>query len=348
MDLERLLAVVFLSDDYRMRCAFSVIRSLSDIFSKYEDKISLVIREKRKLILDNISYLEKSKRIKWVTLWDEAYPQKLKEIADPPIVLFYIGDISVLKRGCVAVVGSRRATLYGRDVASRLGMRLSECGVVVVSGGAIGVDTAAHRGAVDAGGVTVVVMGCGLKGFYPRSNTSLFERIIDKGGLILSEFLPLCPASKYSFPRRNRIISGLSDVVVVVEAAERSGALITARLALEQGRDVYAVPGQINSIFSSGTNRLISEGAYVLRDIEEFLFSIGVVESNLSSAKEGFDDSLDDISRAIISYLRDVGSISMDKLIEEVGGNSFDILRKVSILELEGKIIRDGNMICLR
>ncbi|RNC71414.1 MAG: DNA-protecting protein DprA [Desulfuromonadales bacterium] len=207
--------------------------------------------------------------VRVVTLLDDEYPPLLREIADPPPYLYVKGSLAGLGR-TVAVVGSRRASSYGRTVTERLAEELARHGVTVVSGMARGVDTAAHRGALTGKGHTVGVLGCGVDVVYPSENRPLFREVAELGALV-SEFpLGTGPLAE-NFPRRNRIISGISHGVLVVEAAEKSGSLITARVALDQGRDVYAIPGNITSGGSRGTNRLIREGAKLVECVEDIL-----------------------------------------------------------------------------
>ncbi|MBD0371145.1 MAG: DNA-protecting protein DprA [Pyrinomonadaceae bacterium] len=189
---------------------------------------------------------------------DGVYPQLLREIFDPPITLYVKGEWAIcLEQPCVAIVGSRRSSTYGQNSASMLARDLASRGITIISGLARGIDAAAHRGALEAGGRTVAVMGTGLDEVYPRDHRKLAEEILEKGGALLSEFPLETPPARQNFPYRNRVISGLSLGVLVVEAAENSGSLITARLALEQGREVFAVPGNITSRNSFGTNYLI-------------------------------------------------------------------------------------------
>jgi DNA processing protein len=193
-----------------------------------------------------------------LVLDDGAYPALLREIADPPLTLYVKGDwAACLDSPCVAVVGSRRASTYGQNVAVMLARDLASRGVCVVSGLARGVDAAAHRGALEAGGRTVAVLGTGLDEVYPRDHKKLAEEILAKGGALVSQFPLGTPPIPENFPYRNRIISGLSLGTVLVEAAENSGSLITARLAMEQNREVFAVPGNVTSRNSFGTNYLI-------------------------------------------------------------------------------------------
>lgn len=214
--------------------------------------------------------------IRALRLGAAGYPPLLTAIDGPPRRLFYRGAIHPLEKPCVAVVGARTCTRDGRAAAEKFAAHLGECGVTVVSGLAHGIDTAAHEGALAAGGTTVAVLGCGVDRIYPARNTQLAHRILAGGGALLSEYAPGTPPAKHRFPERNRIISGLSHAVLVVEASERSGSLITARLALEQGRDVLAVPGAIGHTTSAGCLRLIREGAALVDSLETLRFELGL------------------------------------------------------------------------
>lgn len=200
-------------------------------------------------------------RLHILTYGDAAYPRALKHIADPPAVLYYKGQLPDLDSWpVIGIVGTRKASAYGMATAKRMGYQIAQGGGIVVSGMAYGIDGAAMGGALTAGGKVVGVLGCGADVVYPASNRSLFEDM-ERFGCILSEFTPGTPPYKQNFPRRNRIISGLSNGVLVVEAPERSGALITARQAAEQGRDVFVVPGNIDQPTAAGSNELLREGA---------------------------------------------------------------------------------------
>lgn len=199
--------------------------------------------------------------IQIITIQDREYPQRLKNIYDPPLVLYYKGTLPDFDNlPVIGIVGTRKPSAYGETVARRLGLEIGSCGGLVVSGMALGVDAAAMNGALLANSAVVGVLGCGADIIYPRSNRILFANT-EKYGCILSEFLPGTEPLKWNFPKRNRIISGLSCGVVVVEAPEKSGSLITAHHALEQGRDVYAVPGNIDMAGFTGSNRLLRDGA---------------------------------------------------------------------------------------
>lgn len=202
----------------------------------------------------------------------QEYPHLLRFIRQAPATLYFRGDMGLCSTPCLGVVGARKATPYGKWVAYHLGKRTAALGITLVSGMAAGIDSAAHRGALDGGGKTIAVLGCGPDVCYPNSNREMVKAIL-KTGLILSEYPPGTQPLPFQFPLRNRIISGLSQAVVIVEAGISSGSLITAEWAMEQGREVYAVPGNINSVYSIGTNKLIQDGAVPLVVIDDFLQS---------------------------------------------------------------------------
>ncbi|MFH1858073.1 MAG: DNA-processing protein DprA [Candidatus Omnitrophota bacterium] len=203
-----------------------------------------------------------------VTAADAAYPKALKEIPDAPAVLYVKGALNPGKELYIAIVGSRKASRYGLDMAERFSGELVSYGFTVVSGLALGIDAAAHQGALEAQGRTVAVLGGGLMQLYPLSNVALAQEIAQSGALV-SEFPMRYPALPQNFPRRNRVISGLAMGVLVVEAGEKSGALITARCAIEQGREVFALPGRVDSPLSKGTHRLIQDGAKLVQEITD-------------------------------------------------------------------------------
>src|SRR5579859_6860553 len=217
-------------------------------------------------------------KIRALTLLDDEYPAGLRQVADPPPVLFVRGRLTPADAQAVALVGTRRATTYGRAVADRLARDLAAAGVTVVSGLAKGIDTSAHRAALQAGGRTIAVLGNGLDQVYPAENAGLARQIVDSdAGAVVSEFAPGVPPDAVNFPRRNRIISGLSSGTVIVEAGERSGALITADFALEQGREVLAVPGSIFSPMSAGPNELLKQGATPVTGAADILNTLNPV-----------------------------------------------------------------------
>ena len=249
-----------------------------DIFKKFDELIEKDIRLKKKYYgYDKLQALEKAKKLeKWlenkkiefITINDEIYPLNLKNLNEPPYGLFLKGNINLINSRNVAVIGSRICTNYGMEITKLLTKELISFNISIISGGAKGIDSVAHNACVDNKGNTICVLGCGIDIIYPAQNKFLFEKI-EKEGLIISEFLPGEAPHNYNFPRRNRIISGLSELVIVVEASEKSGSLITANYAADQGKHVMAVPGSIFSKGSNGCNKLIRDGAHIFTSLED-------------------------------------------------------------------------------
>lgn len=218
-----------------------------------------------------IKYLE-NKNIKLISYKDDEYPSNLKNIYDKPAFLYIRGNVQNLYMQNVAIVGSRKASYYGKDIARKISKEIADKNINIVSGLALGIDKYAHLGALDSKiGKTIAVLGTGLtdEEFYPLENKKVFDRILENGGTIVSEYKLGTKPQKYNFPYRNRIISGLSEKIIIVEAMENSGSLITANFALEQGKDVFAIPGNIDSKNSIGTNKLIQEGANIFTKVED-------------------------------------------------------------------------------
>ena len=209
-------------------------------------------------------------KIKTITVGDEAYPENLMHIYGKPQTLYVLGNEKLLDAQSIAIIGCRKASSYGLKSAYKFGYELAKKGICVVSGFARGIDSYAHKGALAAKGATIAVLGCGLDVVYPPENVDLYKQIVMNNGAIITEYPLGSRPEKHHFPARNRIISGLSDGVLVVEAKERSGTLITVEYALEQGKNVYAIPGNITSENSYGTNELIKEGAIPITKIEDF------------------------------------------------------------------------------
>lgn len=267
-----------------------------------------------------------------IELTDPLYPPLLKEIYDPPVVLYYRGDLRTLGQYTVAIVGSRKTTAYGRSAAERLASALVKQGIVIVSGMARGIDTCAHRGALSAAGKTVAVLGSGLDVCYPRENKFLMEKI-SQNGVVISEFPPGTQPKAAHFPMRNRIISGLSAGVVVVEAAEKSGALITADCALEQGREVFAVPGSIHSPTSRGCHRLIKEGAAVVETAADILLTLGkTLGEEVTAASELTPN------QAALLHVFEYEPVHFDELIKHSGLLAANLTALLLELELAGVI----------
>jgi DNA processing protein len=275
--------------------------------------------------------------VRIVTLFDEEYPENLRQIADPPPVLYVTGEFGGSDGDAVAVVGSRAATAYGRFTAGRLSRDLASRGITVVSGLARGVDSCAHAGALEAGGRTLAVLGSGMDHFYPPENRQLAEKI-SRSGAVVTEFAFGCKPERWHFPLRNRIISGLSLGVVVVEAATRSGALTTANMALEQGREVFAVPGNISSPKSAGPNSLIREGAKLVSAVEDILEEFPRLAGREATAARPIPP-LSEEERSLLSQL---GSkpVGVDELIRLSRLPSSRMLSLLTALELKGLIGR--------
>ena len=287
-----------------------------------------------------------------ISMDDPAYPPRLKEIYDPPLVLYVRGNVELLTRPGIAMVGTRHPTPYGSGMAERLAADLAAQGLVIISGMARGVDTASHRGAIAAKGKTVAVFGTGVDVIYPKENSRLSEQILALGGALISEFSMGTFAAPQNFPIRNRILSGMSIGVLVVEAAEYSGTRITARLALEQNRDVFAVPGNVTNKNSWGPNTLIKQGAKLVATWEDVwedlptevrlaLTPTVTAESQDSSSASLFpDESMPPHERKILSLLKADEATHIDELVEklEAAMSSSEIFAALFELELNGKI----------
>ncbi len=278
--------------------------------------------------------------IKEVSIKDENYPEGLRHIAVPPEMLYIRGELLASDANAVAIVGSRKCTHYGKQVAYDLANALARRGVIVVSGMALGIDAEAHKGALDAGGRTIAVLGTGVDdaSIYPHTHKPLAERIV-RAGAVLSEFEPGTPAYPGNFPQRNRIIAGLAYGTVIVEADERSGSLITARFALDQGKEVFAVPGQIYSRTTRGVHRLIQEGAKLITSVEDILEELPQLVTTTVAQQ---DTTLtEDEARIIELIAREPAQV--DHLIEQLALPSHATLGLLAMLELKDKIQHIGN-----
>lgn len=251
----------------------------------------------------NHSYLEnliiqlEKEEIRFVFITDKDYPNPLREIYKPPIGIFIKGNIIDLENS-IAIVGARRASLYGKTIAKSFGKYISNKGITIVSGLALGIDAFAHIGALEGSRYTVGVIGSGHNHIYPKTNRELYTKVLEKG-CIISEYFPEDKPLKHRFPERNRIISGLTKGCVIVEAGEKSGSLITANFALEQGREVYVVPGNINSPNSIGCNSLIKEGAKIVTNINDILEDFSICENK----KENYKERLNTDETKVVSCL---------------------------------------------
>lgn len=272
--------------------------------------------------------------VKVLSIEDDAYPEILKEIGDPPMFLSYKGDLSILDQPMLGVVGTRRMSHYGQRVTEAFVPVFVRAGVITVSGLALGIDAVAARQTMESCGRTVAVLGHGLASIFPTSNTDLADRIVEKGGLLISEFPLDFPPEKYTFPARNRIIAGLSLGTVVIEAPEDSGAIITAELALEYGREVFAVPGQIFDEHMAGCHKLIAHGqARLVHSAEEVLKEIGIVADGTSAPALFLAGSIDEelVHRSLNGMPQ-----SMDSLVDKTGLDPARIGTALTMIEIAG------------
>ena len=276
----------------------------------------------------------REEKVRMLTMLDKDYPKNLKNLGDAPPILYCKGEILPEDSNAVAIVGTRMATEYGKNVARTLGGKLSELGITVVSGMAMGIDTQAHIGALSYTGRTLAVMGTGIDLVYPFSNLNLSKKILENGCL-LTELPPLSPPLPYHFPARNRIISGLSKAVVAIEAAERSGVFSTVRWALEYGRDVYALPGDINRKVSAGTNKLIKDGAIPLTSYKDILANTRLKIKEAEERDRKVLCALSETEKIIFKVL-ELNPKSTDNLAAETGLDPQTIMTTMALLELKG------------
>lgn len=301
--------------------------------------------DKQKVLEDELRLIEKHD-VKMVSCFDKNYPANLRQIYDPPVILYVKGGLIPEDRYSIAVVGSRRASRYGLEAAQRLGFELSARGLTVVSGLARGIDAAGHKGALKARGRTIAVLGSGLANVYPPEHQKLADEITENGAVV-SEFPMACEPYKDNFPRRNRIISGLSLGVIVVEAARNSGALITTDFALEQGRELFAVPGQACTATSSGTNMLIKQGAKLVESADDVIEELSdLIKGHMNSAGNAREAAelpaargLNDPEERIYKVLSDA-PVSVDEIIDETELPAAEAMNCLTKLEIRGLVER--------
>ncbi len=311
------------------------------------DKISQIRSRRDEVNLDEELQKLEQANIGILTVDDRDYPELLRHIFNPPQVVFYRGElIRELSRSIVvAIVGARQATTYGKMIAEELASGLSEYGVTVVSGVARGIDSAAHRGALQGQGSTIGVLGCGLDVIYPPENRSLYEEIAKRGSLVTEHLLGTYPAA-YNFPNRNRIISGLSEAIVIVEASLKSGALITADFALEQGREVFAVPGSIRSNLSKGPHRLIRSGACLVESVNDILLELGLTVQPVEISCDTATD-LSEQEKQILRHL-DWEPKHIDEVIRNSRMDASEVTSLLMVLEVKGFLRQDSGKRYLR
>lgn len=300
-----------------------------DIFLKDAEKIKSEIV---KFSIDKYKNMLLDKNVKLVTFEDDEYPNKLRNIDDPPFFLFCKGDKSLLNKQGVAIIGTRMPTTYGKIVTEKFARELAEAGLVIISGLAYGVDSISHRQALDVKGKTIAVLGGGFDKIYPSEHTNLAKEI-EENGLLVSEYSPDFSATKYTFPQRNRIVAGLSNGVLITEAGEKSGTIITKDYALDNGIDVYAIPGNITSSKSDGTNNIIahSQGMCVLSP-KDILDNLGISSSKKKKVNQlSFEENL------ILEILEE-GEKTVDFLCEKTKLNINKLNSSLVSLEIKGVV----------
>jgi len=280
--------------------------------------------------------------IKTITIKDKDYPKLLKEIKDAPEILYVRGKLNPNEQ-CFAVVGTRMCSPYGKQVAFEVAGELAEAGLIIVSGLAPGIDTFAHLATLERNKRTIAVLGTGLdeKSIYPQSNLKLAQRILETGGCLISEYPPGTPGSKFTFPQRNRIISGLSLGVLIVEAKQKSGALITANWAKKQGRKIFAVPGPVHSLNSRGPHYLIKTGAKLVENANDILKELNLPKITRPGRVEKGENEEENL---ILEALKEE-ALYIDKIIEKTKLSAAEVAGTLAILEIKGKVRNLGGNI---
>ena len=274
-----------------------------------------------------------------INLSDYNYLRDLPHIPDPPKKLFIRGKLPAKRVKTVAIVGTRKPSAYGREIATKIVSECAKNGIVVVSGLALGIDSIAHRAAIDSGGKTIAVLANGVDKIYPRSHEDLGQKILQTNGAILSEYPNNTPARPWQFLARNRIVSGLADAVVIIEAASRSGTLSTANHALDQGKEIFAVPGNITSPLSAGCNQLIKNGANPLTSVEDLLDFL--IPDRFEKQTQLFKGDTRD-ENVILEFLSKNGTTSSDAIIKQTKLSASEFNQAITMLELKGLALNNS------
>lgn len=274
-----------------------------------------------------------------INLSDYNYLRDLPHIPDPPKKLFIRGKLPAKRVKTVAIVGTRKPSAYGREIATKIASECAKNGIVVVSGLALGIDSIAHRAAIDSGGKTIAVLANGVDKIYPRSHEDLGQKILQTNGAILSEYPNNTPARPWQFLARNRIVSGLADAVVIIEAASRSGTLSTANHALDQGKEIFAVPGNITSPLSAGCNQLIKNGANPLTSAEDLLDFL--IPDRFEKQTQLFKGDTRE-ENVILEFLSKNGTTSSDVIIKQTKLSASEFNQAITMLELKGLVLNNG------
>lgn len=287
--------------------------------------------------------------MKTISINNKNYPTRLKQIKNPPKILYYIGNLDALNENCFGMVGPRIPSAYGKQVAINFANDLCSAGLIIVSGLANGIDTLCHQTVVEKNKITIAVLGSGLdeESLYPKSNLKLAKKIIENNGCLVSEYPPKTRATRFTFPTRNRIISGLSLGVLIIEAKQKSGALITAEWAKKQNRKIFAIPGSIYSETSKGTNALIKQGTKIAENANDILKELKLLELNLTNKNPNEQTAETKQENLILQSLKEK-PIHIDEIIEITKLDIVKINSILSILEIDNKIKNLGNNIfCL-
>lgn len=285
-------------------------------------------------------------KINRLLLSDRKYPESLKNIKNPPEQLYYIGNIDLLSNKSIAIIGSRSCSDYGIRMAEKFSKELTEHGICIVSGMAKGIDGVAHKNCLESGGNTIAVLGCGVDIIYPKQNQNLYHEIINNGGLIISEYNPGTEADTKYFPQRNRIVSGLSMGVLVIESAYRSGTSITAKFAVEQGKKVFCIPNNIEEITAVGNNRLIQEGAKLVTSVEDILEEYKDLKFKINKKKEFIlKRDIKDEYKFLYNAISNT-PISINYICKKLKCKFQDISYLITLMEIEDLIeVLPGNLI---
>lgn len=313
--------------------------ALSSLPGFSAETVAKIVAQRSEQALDNELERARKLHVTILTVLDEDYPPLLRQIENPSAVLYMRGEPRIDTTRTLAIVGTRRSSRYGRMMASSLAQGLAALGLTIVSGLAIGIDTAAHKGTLE-NGRTIAVLGSGLAHIYPASNTRLATQICEQGGSLMSEYPLTTPPSKWTFPQRNRIISGLSRGVIVVEAPQRSGALITARLAMEQGREVFAIPGNATSTASVGTNALINDGAKLVTCVDDVVSEfpdLAALTKPSAKTQQQRETTLSPEERRVYDLIG-LEPLHIDDIISRVGISPTQAAQILLMLQLQGLI----------
>ncbi len=312
----------------------------SGLLKQTEVSIFEEMKHKKDACIAELAKLE-NRGTHFVTPYDKEYPKRLLSIYGYPMGIFLKGKLPDDERPAVSIIGARNCTDYGKQMASYLARELSGAGIQIISGLAWGIDSAGHQGALEAGGDTYGVLGCGINICYPRENYGLYERMAVQGGII-TEFMPGEAPRPCNFPMRNRIISGLSDAILVIEAREKSGSLITVNLGLEQGKEIFALPGRVKDPLSAGCNRLISEGAGMLLGPDSVLEYFKLQSGNILRVHEKNENGLVKKEKMVYSCL-DLQPKNLEEIISLSGLSVSDCLSTLLELELKGCVVQTSH-----